>query len=139
MFPHRNIHKFTWTSPDGKKHNKIDCILIDSRRHSSILDVRSFRAADSDTGPYLVVVKCRERLAVSKRTAHRLYMERFYLKKLNEIDGKEQYRVEISNLLLHQFTSSDKIDCSNYCEITLLSTSLKYYPISFFQVKSAYR
>jgi hypothetical protein len=27
MFPHRNIHKFTWTFPDGKMHN---LILIDS-------------------------------------------------------------------------------------------------------------
>jgi hypothetical protein len=66
MFPYRNIHKFTWTSPDGKTHNQIHRILIDRRQHSSIRDVRSFRAADYDTDHYLVVEKVRERLAVSK-------------------------------------------------------------------------
>jgi hypothetical protein len=39
MFPHRNIHKFTWTSPDGKTHIQIDHILIDRRRYSTVLDV----------------------------------------------------------------------------------------------------
>jgi len=43
MFPHRNIHKYTWTSTDGKTDNQIDHILIDRRWHSSVLDVQSFR------------------------------------------------------------------------------------------------
>jgi exonuclease III len=28
MFPHRNIHKYTWTSPDGKSYTQIDHILV---------------------------------------------------------------------------------------------------------------
>jgi exonuclease III len=39
MFPHCNIHKYTWMSPNGKIHNQIDHILIDRGRHSSILDI----------------------------------------------------------------------------------------------------
>jgi hypothetical protein len=42
-----------------------------------------------------VVAKVRERLAVSKQTTHRVHMERFNLKKLNEVESKEQDRVEI--------------------------------------------
>jgi hypothetical protein len=46
MFPHCNIHKYIWTSPNGKTHNQIDHILIDRQRHSNVLDVRYFRAVD---------------------------------------------------------------------------------------------
>jgi hypothetical protein len=97
MFPHRNIHKYTWTSPDEKTHNQIDHILVDRRRHSTVLDVRSFRSADCDSDNYLVVAKARERLAVNKQISRRFNIDRFNLKKLNDVEGKEQFRVEVSN------------------------------------------
>jgi hypothetical protein len=53
-FPPRNIYKHNWTSPDGITHNQINHVLIEKRRHSNILDVRSFRGADCDTDHYLV-------------------------------------------------------------------------------------
>jgi hypothetical protein len=84
--------------PDGKTHNQIDHILVDRRRHSNVLGVRSFSAADCDTDHHLVVAKVRERLAVNKQRSHRFCSERFKLKKLNEIEGKEQFCVELSNM-----------------------------------------
>jgi hypothetical protein len=95
MMPHRNINNFTWTSPNGKTRIKYDHISIDRRQISSILDVRSFRAPDFGIDPYLEMAKVRERLAVSKQTTYRIHTERFNLKNLNEVEGKEQYRFEI--------------------------------------------
>jgi hypothetical protein len=97
MFPHRTIHTYTWTSPDGQTHNQIDHVLIDRRRHSSILDVRSFRGADCDSEHCLVVAKIREKLAVNNRPVKKMDMDRFNLKKLNEGEVKEQYQVTIKN------------------------------------------
>jgi hypothetical protein len=77
-FPHRDIHKHTWTSPDG--------VLIDKRRHSNILHVLSFRGAECDTDHYLVVTKLRERISVSKRARQKFDLERFYLRKLDAIE-----------------------------------------------------
>ena len=44
--------------------------MID-RWHSSILEVRPVRGADSDTYHYMMVAKVRERLAVSKQEAQK--------------------------------------------------------------------
>jgi hypothetical protein len=95
MFPHCNIHKFTWAYPDGIANNRIDHILTDRQWHSCVLDFQSFRAADCDTDHYLPVPKVMERLAVNKQILHRFHMERFNLKKLNKVEGKEQYRAEV--------------------------------------------
>jgi hypothetical protein len=85
MFPHRNIHKFTWTFPYGETHNQINYILTDRRSHSRVLDVRSFRATDCDSDHYLVVANFRDRLAVSKEISHIFHIMRFNLKKLKEV------------------------------------------------------
>jgi hypothetical protein len=76
MFPYRNIHKYTWTSPDEKTHNQIDRILVNRRRHWNVLDALSFREADCDSNHYLVVAKVRESLAMNKQRMHRFHMER---------------------------------------------------------------
>jgi len=89
MFPHRNIHKYTWTSPDGRTYNQIDHTLIERRWHSSILDVRLFRGADYDTYKFLVVAKARERLTVSRKAAQTFGEERFYFRTLNELEVRK--------------------------------------------------
>ena len=92
MFPHRNIHRYTWTFLDGKNHNQIDHVLIDRRWRSSILD-------DCDTDHYLVDAKVRERWAVSKQVVQRYYGKRFNLRKLNEVEVRKQYQFDITNAL----------------------------------------
>jgi len=66
MFPHPNIHKHAWFSPDGGSHYQIDHILTDTRWHSIILDVPSFRGAYNDTDHYLVIAKVTKNLPVGK-------------------------------------------------------------------------
>jgi hypothetical protein len=75
-FPRRNVHKYTWTSPDRKTHNKIDHILVDRLRHSSVLDVRSFRTADCESDHCLEVAKVRK---LNEQRSQKFHMERFNL------------------------------------------------------------
>jgi hypothetical protein len=56
------------------------------------------------SGHYIVILttiwwwqKVRERLTVNKQRSHRFHMERFNLKKLNQVESKEQFYVEVSN------------------------------------------
>src|SRR5215467_2791812 len=112
----RNVHKYTWTSPDGKTHNQIDHVLIDRRRHSSIVDVRSFRGADCDTDHNLVVAKVRERLAVRKQGAQKSDGERFNLRKLKDLEARKQYQIEITNRFAALGNVSDDEDINRAWE-----------------------
>jgi hypothetical protein len=43
------------------------------------------------------VAKVRKRQAVNKQRSQRFHMQKFNLKKLNGVEGKQQFRVEVSN------------------------------------------
>jgi hypothetical protein len=60
-----------------------------------------------------VVAKVRERLAVNKQRSHRFHMERFNLKKLNEVEGKVQYRAEVSNRFAALEDIDDEVDINS--------------------------
>jgi hypothetical protein len=80
--------------------------LINRRRHSNILDVRYFRGADCDTEHCLVVAKLTETISVIKRARQNFDIKRFYLRKLDDVEAKEKYQVEISN----RFVTLESLD-----------------------------
>ena len=41
MFPHKNIHRYTWTSPNGQHHNQIDHMAVRSNFKRSVQDNRA--------------------------------------------------------------------------------------------------
>jgi hypothetical protein len=53
-----------------------------------------------------MVTIVRERLAVNKQRSNGFCVERFNLKKLNEVKGKEKYLIEVSN----RFAASEDLD-----------------------------
>jgi hypothetical protein len=51
----------------------------------------------TDTDHYLVVAKLRKRISISRRARQKFDLERFDLRKINDVEVKEKYQVEISN------------------------------------------
>jgi hypothetical protein len=59
------------------------------------------------------VAKLRERISVSKRARQNFDLEGFELKKLDDVEVKEQYQVEISNRYAALEISGESFDINN--------------------------
>ena len=64
QFKQKDIHKYTWTSPDGRTRNQIDHIAVNGKFRSSILNARAYRGADIGSDHNLVI--CDMKLKLSK-------------------------------------------------------------------------
>ena len=95
MFQHRDIHKGTWLSPDGRTVTQIDHICISTKWARSMLDVKSCRGADVGSDHYLV----RGKLRVKFKAVEKIHAER---KRIPAIENlRNQSKVEEFNLALH--------------------------------------
>lgn len=67
MFPHRDVHKATWRSLDGKTENQIDHVAISRRWRRNLEDTKAMRSADIRSDHHLLIAKVRLKSAVQKK------------------------------------------------------------------------
>jgi endonuclease/exonuclease/phosphatase family metal-dependent hydrolase len=53
-FEHKDIHKGTWKDPAGRTVNQTDHVLINKRRATIVVDVRTMRGANCDSDNFLI-------------------------------------------------------------------------------------
>ena len=75
-----------------------------------------FRGTECDTDHYLVVAKVWKRLAVYKEAIQKFELERFNLRKLNELEVRKQSQIKISNRFAALENLSDNEDINRACE-----------------------
>ena len=111
IFPHKNIHKETWISPDGNTKNQIDHITIERKWRRSLQDVRNLRGADAASDHHLVLGIFKVKLRAFKDTCDRPHVK-FNTQRLKDKEIKEQFGITLWNKFeaLTEITEETNID-----------------------------
>ena len=98
-FPHKNIHKYTWTSPDGRTKNQIDHVMVNKKFLTSLQDVRTMRGADVHSDHQLVIAQFQIKPAAVKHT--KTNRRKFNTNRLRNIETNHVFN-ETLQLNLHR-------------------------------------
>ena len=94
IFAHKDIHKYTWISPDRKTKNQIDHITINKKWRTSLLDVRAYRGADVGSDHMLVVSTILLKL---RRAMKPSQWKRLNLEKLKDPEVRTGFSIKLQN------------------------------------------
>ncbi|VDP64481.1 unnamed protein product [Schistosoma curassoni] len=96
IFPHKRIHKTTWTSLDHTTQNQIDHICINKKFRRTIEDVRTKRGADKASDHHLLVAKMKLKL-MKHCTTGRTTSQKFNTAFLQDTNKLNKFKIVLSN------------------------------------------
>ena len=94
LFNHRDIHKYTWESPDSNTRNQIDHVAVSRKWIGSLKDVRMKRGADINSNHVLVLAKVRLSLRAKRKEVGRRKLD---VGRLKEERVQEEFKLTIFN------------------------------------------
>ena len=95
VFPHKDIHKLTWISPDDRTENQIDHICISRKFRRSLQDVKVVRGADVGSDHHLVVAKLK--LKLKKYSQREDSRKKFEVSGLRNKDVRDDFSISLRN------------------------------------------
>jgi len=110
LFPHKDIHKITWRSPDAHHFSQIDHLLIDSQHVSHSMDVRTHRCASVDSDHFLLVSQIRAGISNAKKFLGKK-IEKYDYEKITlpekQVDYKTNLKENLQELAINPDDSLD--------------------------------